>query len=278
MPRGIWKGSLSFGLVSIGVELYNCEAPERIDLDLLDRRDMSHIGYLKVNKTTGEPVDAADIVRGYAVKPGRYVVLSDADLRSANPRATRTIDVLGFLAADAIPLFYFARPYALAPSLGSEKAYALLREALLHTRRLALATMVLRTRQYLVAVYPFQRALIAQMLRYDEEVRKPDDLGIGAAPAADRALRPAEVALAKKVIDEMVIEWKPARYRDEYRDDLLRLAKRRAAGAKPEHRAPPPAEPRVINLMDALKRSVGHRGAGSSRRRRTTAGHTRRSA
>jgi len=265
MARGIWKGSLSFGLVTIGVELYNAEAPERLDLDLLDKRDMSRIGYLKINKSTGEPVEADNIVRGYAVTPRHYVILSEADLKAANPRSTQTIDVLGFLPAGAIPRMYFAKPYLIGASRGSEKPYALLRDTLERTGQVALGQVVIRTRQYLTAVYPFEQALVAQLLRYDEEVRKPSDLGIGVGKDAARAIRPAEAAMARKLVEEMAIDWKPGEYRDEYRDDLLKLAKRRARGAKPEHVAPEAAEPKVIDLMEALKRSVDRRGTASGR-------------
>ncbi|MGH7584424.1 MAG: Ku protein [Gemmatimonadales bacterium] len=277
MARGIWKGSLSFGLVTIGVELFNAEAPERLDLDLLDKRDMSRIGYLKINKSTGEPVERDDIVRGYAVSPKHYVILTDEDLKAANPKATRTIDVLGFIPADAIPRFYYDRPYLIAPTKGSDKAYALLRDTLDQTGQVAVAQMVIRTRQYLVAVYPFEGALVAQVLRYDEEVRKPADLGIGVEKGTAKSVRPAELAMAKKLVAEMTMDWKPAQYHDEYRDDVVKLAKRRAKGAKPEHVAPEPSEPKVLDLMDALKRSVDRNGS-SGRRRTHPARRTRRSA
>src|ERR1700710_2348199 len=122
MARGIWKGSLGFGLVTIGVELYNAEAPERIGLDMLDKRDMSRIGYLKINKSTGKTVEQSDIVKGYEVAANRYVVLSPEDLKSANPKATQTIDVFGFVAQADIPLAYYAKPYIVGPTKGSEKA------------------------------------------------------------------------------------------------------------------------------------------------------------
>lgn len=176
MARGVWKGAIGFGLVTIGVELYNAEAPERLDLDLLDKRDMARVGYLKINKNTGKPIESKDIVRGYAVSSNNYVILSDEDLKSANPKATQTIDVVGFVAAKDIPLIYYAKPYVAGPTKGSEKAYMLFRDTLEQMDRVALAQIVIRTRQYLVAVYPFQDALIAQLLRYDDEVRKPADL------------------------------------------------------------------------------------------------------
>jgi DNA end-binding protein Ku len=261
MARGIWKGAIGFGLVTIGVELYNAEAPERLDLDLLDKRDMSRIGYLKINKTTGKPVDKNDIVKGYEVASSRYVILSDEDLKRANPKVTQSIDVIGFVAANEIPLIYYAKPYIVGPIKGSEKAYLLFRDTLAEMQRVALAQVVIRTRQYLVAVYPFEGALVAQLLRYDEEIRKPADVGVSVPKGTGRAVRPQELAMAKKLVQGMETGWKPAEYRDEYRDDLLKLVKQRAKGAKPVQEGPPaPRETKVIDLMEALRRSVSEHG------------------
>lgn len=280
MARGIWKGTLGFGLVTIGVELYTAESPERIDLDLLDKRDMARVGYLKINKNTGKPVEQSDIVKGYAVAPNRYVVLSDVDLKSANPKSTQTIDVLGFVAADAVPLIYYAKPYLIGPTKGSEKAYALFRDTLEQMERIALAQVVLRTRQYLTAVYPFDGALVAHLLRYDEEVRKPADYGLGETKGATRATRPAELAMARKLVAEMETEWDPTEYRDEYRDDLLKMVKQRAKGAKVAKEVPEAAkETRVLDLMEALRRSVTeHGGTKRAKKAGTTAKRARRSA
>jgi DNA end-binding protein Ku len=275
MARGIWKGTIGFGLVTIGVELYGAESPERLDLDLLDKRDMSRVGYLKINKTTGKPVEQQDIVRGYEVSANRYVVLSDADLKSANPKATQTLDVIGFVAADAIPLVYFAKPYFIGPTKGSEKAYQLFRDTLEEMERIALAQVVIRTRQYVAAVYPYEGVLVAHLLRYAEEVHQPADLGIAAAGGTRRSVRPQELAMARKLVQGMAIEWSPDEYRDEYRDDLLKLVKQRAKGAKAGHKAPDaPRETKVIDLMEALRRSVSEQGSGKHTRR--VAAHAKR--
>jgi DNA end-binding protein Ku len=275
MARGIWKGSLGFGLVTIGVELYNAEAPERLDLDMLDQRDMSRIGYLKINKSTGKPVESKDIVKGFAIAPNRYVTLSDADLKSANPKTTQTIDVMGFVETGSIPLIYYAKPYIVGPTRGSEKAYMLFRDTLESMQRIALAQVVLRTRQYLVAVYPFDGALIAQLLRYDEEVRKPAQLDVTIPKGLAKAIRPQELAMAKKLVEGMETSWEPSEYRDEYRDDLLKLVKQRAKGAKAAREVvETPRETKVLDLMDALRRSVSEQG-GTPRSRHKAAAHAR---
>jgi len=268
MARGIWKGSLGFGLVTIGVELFNAEAPERLDLDMLDKRDMSRIGYLKINKTTGKPVESTDIVKGYEVSSNNYVILSDEDLKSANPKATQTIDVIGFVAAKDIPLIYYAKPYIVGPTKGSEKAYLLFHDTLLQMERVALAQVVIRTRQYLTAVYPLDGALVAQLLRYDEEIRKPADLGITTPKGLVKAIRPSELAMAKKLVEEMETDWDPTQYRDEYRDDLLKMVKQRAKGAKLAKEPPAaPKETKVIDLMDALRQSVNRQSGAGQRRK-----------
>jgi DNA end-binding protein Ku len=280
MARGIWKGSLGFGLVTIGVELFNAEAPERLDLDMLDKRDMSRIGYLKINKTTGKPVDAKDIVKGYEITTNRYVLLTPEDIKEANPKATQTIDVFGFVARTDIPLPYYAKPYIVAPTKGSEKAYLLFGTVLDETDRVALANIVLRTRQYLAAVYPFDGALVAQLLRYDAELTKPADLGVTIPKGLAKAVRPQELAMAKRLVQEMATDWDPSAYRDEYRDDLLKLIKQRAKGAKVGHEAPAaPRETKVIDLMEALRRSVGAQGGGRTRSKSAARGRpARRSA
>lgn len=272
MPRSIWKGSLGFGLVTIGVELFNAEAAERLDLDMLDKRDMSRIGYLKINKSSGKPVDVKDIVKGFEVAANRYVVLSADDLKNANPKATQILDVIGFVGLDEIPRIYYARPYVIGPTKGSEKAYLLFRDILEDTERVAVAQVVLRTRQYLAAIYPYDGALIAKMLRYDAEVLKPADVGVTIPKGLAKAVRPQELAMAKKLVAGMEMAWAPSEYHDEYRDDLLKLVKRRTKGAKAAKDAPPaPRETKVLDLMEALRRSVCDRGKTASRKSRRSA-------
>lgn len=277
MARSIWKGTLGFGLVNIGVELVPLEAPEHLDLDLLDRRDMARIGYRKINKATGKAVDAEHIARGYKVSADHYVLLDDEDLRAANPKATQSIELLGFLAADAIPPLYFAKPYLLAPTRGSEKAYRLLHDTLAEEERLGLGTVVVRTRQYLCAVYPEGRFLIAQMLRYHEELRDPED--VATAPGRP-ALRPAETTMARKLVASMAIDWEPAAYKDEYRADVLALVKRLAKkGAKAVREvAEPVQETKVLDLMAALERSMGRGGRKAAPKRAAKKRPARRSA
>jgi len=271
MPRGIWKGTLGFGLVSIGVELFSAESPERIDLDLLDRRDHSRIRYKKVNESTGEEVEQKDIVKGYAVEKDEYVILSDEDLKAANPKASQTVDVLGFVGAAEIPPIYYAKPYYLAPTKGSERAFALFREALEQSEQIAVAQIVIRTRQYVAAVYPHEEVLVVHLLRYHDELRAPKEAGAEAAErAAKREVRPQELKMAEQLMSAMELEWDPTAYTDTYRKDVLKLVDDLAAGKKIKKPAAKRADGKVIDLMAALKKSVEAQGKSAGRTRRAT--------
>lgn len=271
MPHGIWKGTMGFGLVSIGVEVYSVEDAERLDLDLLDKRDNARIRYKKVNESTGAEVKPENIVKGYAVAKNRYVHLTDTDLKSANPKATQTVDILGFIGRDDIELIYFDRPYYVAPLKGSEKAYALLREALEKTGQVGIAQIVLRTRQYVAAVYPYDEALVVHLLRYHDEIRSFSAIGKGEKGSA-ASPRPQEVAMAEQLMTSMAISWDPTEYTDTYRRDVLKMIKARAKGGARKAKEEPTTdtdEPRVLDLMAALKRSVESRGKAPARAKRS---------
>ncbi len=270
MARGIWKGTLGFGLVNIGVQLYTAEQPERLDLDLLDKRDHSRIRYRKVNETTGEEVPNEDIIKGYQVEKGKYVELSDSELKEANPKATQTVDIIGFVPEDAVEPIYYAKPYYVGPLKGSEKAYALLRTVLERTERVAIAHIVIRTRQYLAAVYPLEGALVVQLLRYHDELRALESEEVDAAKDAARSLRPQELAMAEQLVESMDMDWKPEEYTDTFRKDVLKMVREKAKGEV--HRVPgskqAPEETDVLDLMAALKKSVEERGKAPAHRSR----------
>jgi len=265
MPHGIWKGTLGFGLVSIGVELFSAESPGGISLDLLDKRDHAPVGYRKYNKSTGAEIDSSEIVKGYAVSKGQYVVLSDEDLAAANPQSTRTVDVLGFVDAGSIDTIYFDKPYVVAPLKGSEKAYALFVRTLEETERIGIAQIVIRTAQHVAALYPYRQAIVVHLLRYDSEVRAPSELGVSEDSAARRGIRATEMTMARQLVASMATTWNPAEFKDSYHDDLLRLVEARASGAVTA--AGPAADsepPRVLDLMAALKRSLAARSRGGA--------------
>ena len=271
MARGIWKGTLGFGLVSIGVELFNAEAAaERLDLDLLDKRDNARIRYRKVNEATGKEVPQEDIVKGYAVEKDRYVVLSDAEIKSANPKSSQTVDIVGFVPHDSVDLVYYAKPYFVSPLKGSEKAYALLREALLKSGKVAIAQIVIRTRQYVAAVYPYEAVLVVHLLRYHDELKDFTSEELTATKAAGKNLRPQELAMAEQLMETMTMEWDPKGFADTYKRDILKLVKEKAKGTvRKVKTAPEEEEPQVLDLMAALKKSVAARSAGAARTKKT---------
>jgi DNA end-binding protein Ku len=274
MPHPIWKGTMGFGLVSIAVELLPAETSERLDLDLLDRRDKARIRYKKVNAATGAEVKQADIVKGYAVSKDRYVILSDADLKAANPKSTQTVDILGFVPREEIAPIYFSRPYYVSPLKGSAKAYTLLREAMKRSGRIGIAQIVLRTRQYVAAVYPNEEALVVHLLRYHDEIRAFGAEGLEGAGAAPR---PQELAMAEQLMKTMATEWDPTEYTDTYRRDLLKMIKARAKGGGKKAPAEAPeeeSETRVLDLMAALKKSVESKGKPKAPRRGAARGKT----
>ena len=176
MARAIWKGAISFGLVHIPVALVSATSSQGVDFDWLDSRSMDPVGYKRINKVTGKEVTKENIVKGVAYEKGRYVVLSEEEIRSAHPVSTQTIDIFSFVDAEQIPLQNIDTPYYLAPDKRGGKVYALLRETLSKTNKVALARVVLHTRQYLAALMPLESALVLVKLRWPQEVRSLDEL------------------------------------------------------------------------------------------------------
>ena len=176
MPRVLWKGAISFGLVHIPVGLYSAEKRNSFDLTMLDRRTMKPVGFKRYNKETGEDVSWDDIVKGYEYEKGRYVVLTDEDFRRANVEATQTVDILAFVDQDKIAPMFFETPYYLAPDKRGHKGYALLRETLKQTGKIGIANVVIRTRQYVAALIPVGNIILMNTLRYSNELRPADDL------------------------------------------------------------------------------------------------------
>jgi DNA end-binding protein Ku len=277
MPRAIWKGSIAFGLVQIPVALHAAEEPDELSFHLLDRRNFSPVGYERVNKATGKKVDWNDIVKGYEYGKGDYVVLTDADFEAANVEATQTIDIADFVDVSEIDPMFFERPYYLAPTKQGRKAYALLREALQRSGKAAIAKVVIRTRQHVAALLPRGPALVLVLLRFGHELRKPDALDLPEANLKKLGVTPRELDMAKKLVAGMVGTFDPSKYHDEYRDDLLKLIKKKAKAGEvntlSEHR-PPKSKPKksaqVIDLMQLLQQSVVEKKPANSHRRKAT--------
>src|SRR5947207_12234017 len=262
MARGLWKGGISFGLVNVPVELYSAQKrSEEIDLTMLDRRDMAPVGYQRVNKASGKEVPWEDVVKGYEYEDDKYVVLSEEDFRRANPEATKTVDIVAFVELAQIPPIYFETPYYLGPSKRGEKAYALLRDAMAKAGKAGIATVVIRTKQYLAALIPQDEALILNTLRYSKELKKPEDLEI---PEKLEGHKPTskELDMALRLIEDMADEWKPEKYHDTYHEDLLKLIEEKVKAGQTEEVTEPEKEEKaakgadVVDLMSLLTNSV----------------------
>ena len=263
MPRELWKGAIRFGLVHIPVSLYPAEQSEELSFTMLDRRDMSPIGYKRVNKTTGAEVPYDQIVKGYEWEDGHYVTLEKEDFKNANVEATQTVDIMGFIDAGQVPNFFYESPYYLAPGKHGDKGYALLRETLVRSHKVGLATVVIRTRQHIAALYPVDNLLVLNTLRFATEMRSPEDLDVP-KDLKDAKVQPKELDMAERLVDDMTLEkWDPTDYHDTYRNDLLKLIEQKAQGklkAAPRAKAPRQAE--VIDFSALLEKSLAARRRG----------------
>ena len=270
MPRVLWKGAITFGLVHIPVNLYPGATAHSLDLDLLDKRDFAPVGYKRVNKRTGKEVAAVDIVKGYEHEKGDYVVVSDEDVREANVKATQTVDIQAFVDATEIAPYYFDTPYYLEPGKRGEKGYALLRDTLRKTARVGIAYVVLRARQHLAAVIPVDRLLVLNTLRFADEIRPTKALALPEAKTKAAGVSPKELEMAARLVEDMTESWQPDHYKDTYRDDLLaRIEKKVKRGQTHEVVAAeggetPRPSAKVIDLMSMLKRSLDHQRPGKA--------------
>ena len=257
MPRGLWKGAISFGLVNVPVELFSAEKrASELDLTMLDKRDLAPVGYKRYNKSTGEDVPWGEIVKGYEYEDDKYVVLSDEDFRRANVEASKTVDIVAFVDGKDIAPLYYETPYYLAPGKRGEKAYALLRDALHKAGKVGIATVVIRTRQYLAAVIPQGELLVMNTLRYAAGIRDAKELDIPGAKVTAK-----EIDLALRLIKDMEEKWKPEQYKDTYHEDLLRRIEEKVKAGQTEEITKPEKEKAtggadVIDLMSLLKKSV----------------------
>ncbi|TFF41797.1 Ku protein [Pseudomonas sp. RIT623] len=274
MARAIWKGAISFGLVHIPVSLNTAVRSERIDFDWLDKRSMEPVGYKRVNKVTGKEIDKEHVVKGVEYEKGRYVLISEEEIRKARPEATQTIDIFSFVEAGEIPLQQFDTPYYLSPDRRGGKVYALLRETLQSTGKVALATVVLHTRQHLALLRPLDDALVMITLRWPEEVRGLETLELDKS-VTDSKPDKRELAMARKLVEDMSGPWTPDDYHDAFRQTILDLVEEKASKGKIETvekgegmAAQKGAD--ILDLTELLKRSLSGKKPSSKRPRKAS--------
>jgi DNA end-binding protein Ku len=267
MARAVWTGSLSFGLVNVPVALFTATEERSIRFNQFQAGTSDRVRNKRVNERTGDEVPYQDIVKGYDLGGGEYVILSPEEIASAQPGRSKTIDVSAFVDLSEIDPVYFDRPYYVAPPAkgagkGGERAYALLREAMARANKVALATFVMREKQYLVAIRPRQDALVLETLLYADEVRSPVE-EIDTLPVEEE-WSPRELEMAEMLIDSMSTEWKPESYHDAYRARLEELIDQKRSGAVVSIEPPAPEGAPVVDLLQALEASIqATRGAAA---------------
>ena len=267
MAHAIWSGAINFGLVTIPVKLFTAVKTDELSFNMLHKKDEGRIKYERVCSVDDKPVPWDEIVKGYEYEKGQYVLLTDEDFKKVNPEATQSVDILEFVELDKINPMFFDKPYYLEPTKQGKHAYALLREALSTSNRVAIARAVIRTKEYIAAVKPIGDALVLELMHWAEEI-----VGPGTLELPDRSNLPeAEMKMAKMLIDTMSVdEFEPEKFVNKYRDELLAMIEARAAGKELPKAAKAAARPKVVNLMDVLAQSLEE----SKKRRAATNGRT----
>jgi DNA end-binding protein Ku len=253
MPRALWKGSISFGLVSIPIELHTAVRNHRPHFRMLHAKDKSPVKFERVCIRDGHAVAWDDLVKGYEYAKGHFVIISKEDFKAAAVEKTRSVDIIDFVKAEEIDDRFFETPYYLVPAKGGERAYALLREAIRDSDRIGIAKFILRDAQHLAAVEVIDEALVLSVMRFADELADPKPLGF---PSSD-GIRKAELDMAKALVNSLAAEWEPEKYTDQYLENLMRIIKGKAKGKKVTlETEETPRKGEVIDLMERLRRSL----------------------
>jgi len=265
MARALWKGSISFGLVNIPIELHTAVRNHRPKFRMLHAKDKSPVKFERVCLRDGHPVAWEDLVKGYEYSKGRFVVMTKEDFQAAAVEKTRTVDIVDFVKAEEIDDRFFETPYYLVPAKGGERAYALLREAIRDSGRIGIAKFILRDAQHLAAVESIENALVLSVMRFSDELV---DVAQFEFPSAE-GVRKAELDMAKALVNSLAAEWDPAKYTDQYRENLLRIIQGKVKGKDVALEAPQePRQAEVVDLMERLRRSLAQGGKGAARQTR----------
>jgi DNA end-binding protein Ku len=280
MAHAIWSGSINFGLVTIPVKLFTAVRTDELSFNMLHAKDEGRIKYERICSVDGKPVPWEEIVKGYEYEKGHYVVLTDEDLQKVNPEATQSVEILEFVELDTINPMFFDKPYYLEPTKPGRHAYALLREALVAAKKVAIARVVIRTKEYIAAVKPNGEALTLELMHWTNEIVDTGDLDF---PSREK-MPEAEMKMAKMLIDSMTVEsFEPEKFKNRYHDELLAMIEARAQGKELPKAKKAPARPKVVNLMDVLaqsleqtkKRRVSSNGSATAEKREAKASSRR---
>lgn len=253
MAHAIWSGSINFGLVTIPVKLFTAVRPSELSFNLLHAKDEGRIKYERLCSIENKPVPWDEIVKGYEYEKGEYVIITDEDFKKVNPEATQSVDIMEFVELEQIDPMYFDKPYYLEPTKQGRHAYALLREALAQANKVAIARVVIRTKESIAAVKPSGEALVLELMHWADELVDQSDLDF----PADTKLPEPEMKMAKMLIDSMSApEFEPDKYTNRYHEELMALIEARATGKELPRPKKAPARPKVVNLMDVLQQSL----------------------
>jgi DNA end-binding protein Ku len=255
MPRPIWSGSISFGLVNVPVKLFSATSPKEIRFHMLHDKDGGRIQQKRVCSIDGHEVPWEHIVKGFEISKGRYVTVTREELEAFNPKGTKSIDIEDFVELGQIDPVYYETTYYLVPDRGAQRPYALLLEAMRKTHRVGIARFVLRTKQYLCAVRPMEKALALSTMLYADEI--VDQSELEGLPGKEAAPRERELHMAEQLVESLATDFQPEKYKDTWREEVLALLERKAQGEEIVAE-PAAAEPsgKVVNLMEALQRSL----------------------
>jgi DNA end-binding protein Ku len=265
--RAIWKGSISFGLVNIPIALYPATRREDLKFRLLRGSDLSPVNYKRVAEKDGKEVPWDQIVKGYEYEKGKFVVLDEKDFQRVDLEATQTVDIQDFVDVDEIDPMYFYKPYYLEPQKGGDKAYVLLRETLAKTKKVGIAKVIIKTRQYLAGVKPLEHTLVLELMHFAEELADPEKLNV---PKRSAEPGKREIDMAKALVESMSAAWDPTKYKDDYRDALLDVIEEKVeSGGKEIAEKPKEKKPssKVIDLVAVLQESLAKaQGEGKKKR------------
>lgn len=265
MARAIWKGSISFGLVNIPIALYPATRREELKFRLLRRTDLSPVNYKRVAEKDGREVPWDQIVKGYEYEKGKYVVLKDEDFQRVDVEATQTVDIQDFVELDEIDPIFFYKPYYLEPQKGGDKAYALLRDALKDSKKVGIAKVVIKTREYLAGVKPEDGALVLELMHFADELADTSKLHIPKKVEVGKR----EMNMATALIGSMTTKWNPGKYHDDYREALMEVIEEKVEAGGKEIEGKPrkaPKPTKVIDLVSVLQKSLEQTGG----KRKTT--------
>ena len=264
MPRPIWSGSISFGLVNVPVKLYSATSPKEVRFHMLHDKDSGRIQQKRVCSIDGEEVAWEHIVKGFEISKGRYVTVSKEELAAFDPKATRSIEIEDFVELSQIDPIFYESTYYLLPDRGAARPYELLHEAMKRTGKVGVARFVLRTKQYLAAVRPLGKALALSTMHHADEVVEQSELE--GLPGAEAKPREKELHMAEQLVESLAADFDPKKYKDTYREEVLALLEKKAEGqeivAEPAEEEP---RGKVVNLMDALAKSLAaaRKGGGA---------------